>query len=284
MRSRRWHLRRGVAASGAVLLGAGVALTAAAPALAAPGCTVVYTVQSQWPGGFTGDIAITNAGDPMTSWRLEYDFPDAAQKVSQGWNGTYSQSGPHVTVTNASWNGSIGTNATVSTGFNGTFGSANPVPAAFTLNGTACNGAAAAPTVQISSPAANTRYTAPASIPIAANATAASGNTVSKVEFYHDGLLLNTDTAAPYAYTWPGVPAQTVAYHLQAIAYDSTGVKSNTADVPVFVDASTTPAIFADASSLTVAPGESATFKLALSTAPAANVTVAVARSAGVTT
>ena len=282
---RRTRWRRGLAATGAALLGTALVITVAPPAAhAAASCTVVYKVQSQWSGGFSGDIAITNTGDPVTSWRLEYDFPDAAQKVTQGWNGTYAQSGAHVTVTNASWNGGIATGATVSTGFNGSFGSANPVPTAFTLNGTPCNGAAAAPTVQISSPAANTRYTAPASIPITATASAASGNTISKVEFYHDGLLLNTDTAAPYAYTWSGVPAQTAAYHLQAIAYDSAGVKSTTADVPVFVDASTSPAIVADATSLTVSPGASSTFKAALSVAPTANVTVAVARSAGATT
>ncbi|GAA2606528.1 glycoside hydrolase family 48 protein [Paractinoplanes durhamensis] len=278
------RLRRGLAIAGTTVLGAGVALAAGVPAHAAAGCTIVYKVQSQWSGGFTGDIQITNSGDPVSSWKLEYDFPDASQKVAQGWNGTYAQSGAHVTVTNASWNGSIGTNATVGTGFNGTFTSANPVPTAFSLNGTACNGAVAAPTVAISSPASNTRYTAPASIPIAATATAATGQTISKVEFYHDGLLLNTDTAAPYAYTWAGVPTQTAAYHLQAIAYDGTGAKSNTADVPVFVDASTAPAIVADATSVTVAPGASSTYKLALSSAPTANVTVAVARSAGVTT
>ncbi|MEU4236832.1 glycoside hydrolase family 48 protein [Actinoplanes sp. NPDC026619] len=277
-------MRRGLAVGGTVVLGAGVALVAGVPAHAAAGCTVVYKVQSAWSGGFTGDIQITNAGDPVSSWKLEYDFPDASQKVAQGWNGVYSQSGAHVTVNNASWNGSIGTNATVGTGFNGTFTSANPVPTAFSLNGTACNGAAAAPTVAISSPAANTRFTAPASIPIAATATAATGQTISKVEFYHDGLLVNTDTAAPYAYTWTGVPAQTAAYHLQAVAYDGAGAKSSTADVPVFVDASTSPAIVADAASVSVAPGASSTFKLALSSAPTANVTVALARTAGVTT
>jgi Glycosyl hydrolase family 48/Cellulose binding domain/Bacterial Ig domain len=281
---RRPRPRRSVAAGVAVLLGSALVLAAATPAQAAAACTVVYKVQSQWSGGFTGDIAITNAGDPVTSWRLEYDFPDAAQHVTQGWSGTYAQSGQHVTVTNVAWNGGLGTNASVSTGFNGTFGSANPVPTAFTLNGTPCNGAAAAPTVAISGPAANTRYTAPASIPIAATASAASGGTIGKVEFYHDGLLLSTDTAAPYAYTWSGVPAQTAAYHLQAIAYDAAGVKSNTADVPVFVDASTTPAVVADATSVTVAPGGSSTFKVALSTAPTANTTVAIARSAGATT
>ncbi|MFI5892389.1 glycoside hydrolase family 48 protein [Actinoplanes sp. NPDC051513] len=284
MRQHRHRLRRGLAVAGTVVLGAGIALAAGVPAQAAAGCTVVYKVASQWPGGFTGDIQITNSGDPVSSWKLEYDFPDAAQKVGQGWNGVYSQSGQHVTVNNASWNGSIGTNATVGTGFNGTFGSANPVPTAFSLNGTACNGATAAPTVAITSPAANTRYTAPASIPITATAAAASGNTISKVEFYHDGLLLNTDTASPYAYTWTGVPQQTAAYHLQAISYDNTGAKSSTADVPVFVDASTSPGIVADASSVTVAPGASSTFKLALSAAPTANVTVAVARTAGATT
>ena len=279
----RRRLRRGLAVTGAAVLGAGAALAAGVPAHAAAGCTVVYKVQSQWSGGFTGDIAITNAGDPVTSWKLEYDFPDAAQKVSQGWNGTYAQSGRHVTVTNAAWNGRIATDATVGTGFNGAFGSANPLPTAFTLNGTPCNGAAAAPTVAITSPAAGTRFTAPASIPITAVPAAAAGGSIGKVEFYHDGLLLSTDTAAPYTYTWTGVPSQAAAYHLQAVAYDSSGVKSSTADVPVFVDASTTPAIVADASSVTVSPGQSATVKLALSRAPAADTTVALARSAGAT-
>ncbi|BCJ48876.1 cellulose 1,4-beta-cellobiosidase [Actinoplanes sp. NBRC 14428] len=281
----RRKARRALAAFGASLLGTGLVITAAPPpAQAAAACTVAYRVASQWSGGFTGDIAITNTGDPVTGWRLEFDFPDAGQRVTQGWSATYAQSGAHVTVNNAAWNGNLGTGASVSTGFNGTFTSANPVPTAFTLNGTRCNETAAAPAVEISSPAANARFTAPASIPIAATATAASGRTVSKVEFYHDGLLLGTDTSAPYAYTWTGVPAQTAAYRVQAVAYDSAGVKSPTADVPVFVDASANPAIVADATSVTVAPGESATFKVSLSKAPAANTTVTIARTAGATT
>ncbi|MFI7372941.1 glycoside hydrolase family 48 protein [Actinoplanes sp. NPDC049668] len=282
--SRRTRCRRGLAASAAVLLGAGLVVAGSSPAQAAAACTVVYRVQSQWSGGFTGDIAITNTGDPVTSWRLEFDFPDSSQRVTQGWSGVYTQSGQHVTVNNAAWNGNLGTGASVSTGFNGTFGSANPVPTAFTLNGTACNQTAAVPTVAITSPAANTRYTAPASIPIAATATATSGRTISRVEFYHDGLLLNSDTAAPYAYTWASVPAQTAAYHLQAIAYDSTGAKSATADVPVFVDASTNPTVVADPTSVTVSPGGTTTFKVSLSKAPTASTTVAIARSAGATT
>jgi hypothetical protein len=73
--------RRVLAVTGAAVLGAGAALAAGVPAQAAAACTVVYKVQSQWAGGFTGDIAITNAGDPVTSWRLEYDFPDAMRRA-----------------------------------------------------------------------------------------------------------------------------------------------------------------------------------------------------------
>jgi hypothetical protein len=58
----RRRLRRGLAVTGAAVLGAGATLVAGVPALAAPSCTVVYKVQSQWSGGFTGDIAITNTG------------------------------------------------------------------------------------------------------------------------------------------------------------------------------------------------------------------------------
>src|SRR5690348_15124027 len=105
--SRITRYRRGLAASSAVLLGAGLVVAGSSPAEAAAACTVVYRVQSQWTGGFTGDIAITNTGDAMTSWRLEYDFPDAAQRVTQGWSGVYTQSGQHVTVNNAAWNGNL---------------------------------------------------------------------------------------------------------------------------------------------------------------------------------
>lgn len=282
--TRRPRLRRGIAAAAVTIVSAGMVITAAAgPAFAAAACTVVYKVQSQWAGGFTGDISITNLGDALTNWRLEYDFPDAAQRITQGWNGEYAQSGAHVTATSLSWNGVVAANGSVSTGFNANAGANNPLPTSFSLNGTDCVGAAVPPSVQLTGPSANTRYVAPATIPINASATTPSGGTISKVEFYHDGLLLNTDTAAPYAFSWTGVPAQATAYHVQAISYDAAGVKSSTADVPVFVDASADPSIVADTSLIAVAPGESTTFKVSLSKAPTTATTVAVARTAGST-
>ncbi len=97
-----------------------------------------YRVSSQWPGGFTAEVTITNLGAPLSGWRLEFQFPSASQQVTQGWNAVWSQSGQSVTATNASWNGNLGTNQSVSAGFNGAWSGSNPVPAAFTLNGQAC--------------------------------------------------------------------------------------------------------------------------------------------------
>jgi cellulose 1,4-beta-cellobiosidase len=111
----------------------------ATQASAAAGCKVAYTA-NQWPGGFTGNATITNLGDPLSNWTLTFTFPDSGQKITQAWSGKYTQSGANVTITNESYNGSLGTNATVTPGFNGSWTTANPAPTAFSLNGVACNG------------------------------------------------------------------------------------------------------------------------------------------------
>jgi hypothetical protein len=129
------------------LVGGAAALTALAtgliatttPASAASGCRVAYTVASEWPGGFVANVDITNLGDPLSGWSLKWTF-GGGQSITGGWNASYSQSGSSVTATNVSYNGSLGTNATVSIGFQGTTGGSNPAPSSFTLNGTACTG------------------------------------------------------------------------------------------------------------------------------------------------
>lgn len=57
---------------------------------------------------------------------------------SSPWNGTWSQAGPGVTVTNAAWNGALATGASTSVGGNFTYSGANDAPGAFTLNDVAC--------------------------------------------------------------------------------------------------------------------------------------------------
>jgi beta-xylosidase len=110
-----------------------------ANAYAAAGCRVTYSVTNQWTNGFGASVAVTNLGDPITSWSLVWSF-GAGQSVTQMWNATHTQSGAQVTARNAAYNGTIATDATVSFGFNGAWSGSNPVPTAFTLNGTACTG------------------------------------------------------------------------------------------------------------------------------------------------
>src|SRR3954470_22661192 len=111
----------------------------AATAHAAAGCRVAYRVSSEWSGGFTADVQITNLGDALTAWQLVFDFT-AGQKVTQAWNATVSQSGGRVQASNASYNGAVATGGTTSFGFQGSSTGSNPVPSAFTLNGATCTG------------------------------------------------------------------------------------------------------------------------------------------------
>ncbi|WP_433188019.1 glycoside hydrolase family 6 protein [Actinoallomurus sp. CA-150999] len=129
--------RAGVAIA-ALLLGLVSVLFGMGRAHAAVGCQVTYSV-NQWSNGFTASVGITNLGDPISSWTLEWDFA-GNQQISQGWSGTFSQSGKHVTVQSLSYNGSLGTNASTSLGFNASYSGTNDAPTSFSVNGTTCNG------------------------------------------------------------------------------------------------------------------------------------------------
>ncbi|MFJ8975169.1 cellulase family glycosylhydrolase [Streptomyces sp. NPDC102282] len=118
----------------------GLTAAVAPQAAAATGCKVDYTVTSQWTGGFQAGVKVTNLGAPLTGWTLGFSLPDAGQKIAQGWNATWSQSGSAVTAAGVDWNRALATNASADLGFTGTFTGANPKPTAFTLNGVACTG------------------------------------------------------------------------------------------------------------------------------------------------
>ncbi|GAB7045836.1 glycoside hydrolase family 30 beta sandwich domain-containing protein [Catenuloplanes indicus JCM 9534] len=96
-------------------------------------------MSSQWQGGFGAEVAVTNLGDPLTSWSLTWSY-GAGQTVTSAWNATVTQSGAAVTARNAAYNGAISTDGTATFGFNGAWTGSNPVPAAFALNGVACTG------------------------------------------------------------------------------------------------------------------------------------------------
>ncbi|MET8153786.1 cellulase family glycosylhydrolase [Actinoplanes sp. NPDC005259] len=129
----------------AVALLGGLFVGAATGAAAAAGCRVAYAVQSQWSGGFTANVTVTNLGDPINGWRLGWAFP-SGQTVTQAWNATITASGAQVTAANVGYNAAIATNASTSFGFNGAWTGGNAAPTAFTLNGTACTGSVPTPT------------------------------------------------------------------------------------------------------------------------------------------
>ncbi|MFU8873141.1 glycoside hydrolase family 48 protein [Micromonospora sp. SL4-19] len=265
--------RRTAMVAATVLAIGGVTLPAGA-AQAAPSCDVTY-VTNDWNNGFTANIDLKNLGDPVNGWTLKFTFPTSSQQVVQGWSAKWSQSGNQVTATNETWNGSLGTGTTTNIGFNGSHTGSNPKPTSFTLNGVTCNGTVAnqPPTVSLSVPAGP--FVAPASVPLTATASDPDG-TISKVEFYRNGLLVNTDTTAPYAYTLDSLPAG--SYTVQAKAYDNLGA-SAVAEKSFTVNPATGPALVATPLALSVNKGGNATFNLKLSAAPSGNVPVTLTRT-----
>ncbi|OEJ96151.1 glycoside hydrolase family 6 protein [Streptomyces thermolilacinus] len=134
--------RTAVLAACTLIATAGATATAlSSPAgAAAPGCKVDYAVTSQWSNGFGANVTVTNTGDPVGNWTLEWSF-GGDQKVTQHWNAGITQSGAAVTAKNVSWNGSLATGASATFGFNASYSGTNAVPATFKLNGVVCNGA-----------------------------------------------------------------------------------------------------------------------------------------------
>ncbi len=101
-------------------------------------CKVTYTTASQWAGGFVAGVTIANTGtSAISGWKLGFTFP-GDQKITNAWNGTATQSGETVSITNASYNATIAAGSSTSVGFQGTWASSDAVPTSFTVNGTAC--------------------------------------------------------------------------------------------------------------------------------------------------
>jgi Glycosyl hydrolase family 62/Cellulose binding domain len=140
----------GLVGAGVVSLATAAVVVALPAGAATAGCAVAYTVSSQWQGGFGASVAVTNLGDALSGWTLTWSY-GAGQTVTQAWNTALTQSGSAVTARNASYNGSVAANATVSFGFNGAWTGSNPAPTDFALNGVACNGPVTSPPVEPSS-------------------------------------------------------------------------------------------------------------------------------------
>jgi peroxidase len=108
--------------------------------LPAAACTVRYHVDSSWTDQYQVSLTITNnTNTPVNGWSVRWWFANG-QTIDQLWNGTASQSGTRVTVTNPSWNPSIPPGGSVTdVGFIGRWdNAANASPPWVTLNNARC--------------------------------------------------------------------------------------------------------------------------------------------------
>jgi cellulose 1,4-beta-cellobiosidase len=218
-----------------------LAIHAATAVAQSPACQVTYT--QSWVGGngFGANIVITNNGPAITNgWTLLFSFPNG-QRIQNGWpvSFTHPAGSAQVTVaSNAQWNQSIGSGASFTVGFNGTFSGANNPPASFTLNGTTCNGggtppANTPPTVSLTSPTSGQQFNQGASVSLAANAS--DNGSVSRVEFRIDGALVSTDTSSPYSFSTSTLAVG--SHTAQATAFDNANppLSTSTASIPFSV-------------------------------------------------
>jgi len=99
-----------------------------------------------------------------------------------------------------------------------------------------------APTVAITTPVTDAVFTTPANITINANAADANGS-VTKVDFFNNNVLLGSDEASPYSFTWNNAPAG--VHTLIVKATDNEGVVTTSKPVILFVTApnNTAPAV-----------------------------------------
>jgi O-glycosyl hydrolase len=101
-------------------------------------CHVAYTLNSSWPGGFTAQVVINNTGTAaINGWSLTFTFP-GDEKITENYNGSFSQTGEAATLTNASYNGTIAAGSSITDGFQGTWTNSVANPTSFAVNGTTC--------------------------------------------------------------------------------------------------------------------------------------------------
>ncbi len=103
------------------------------------GCAIGYSIVSDWGTGFEATLLIENTGTTtLNSWALQWRFP-GNQAITNLWSGNVTQNGANVTVTNASYDGTIAPGGSLQgVGFTANYSGVDAAPSAFTLNGVAC--------------------------------------------------------------------------------------------------------------------------------------------------
>jgi cellulose 1,4-beta-cellobiosidase len=290
MRFRARHATRGlrktitvVAAAVIGVLGLAAAGAAGAtPAGAASGsCSAAYSVQTDWGSGFTAQLTVTNNGTtPITGWTVTYSYT-GNQTLTNGWSGNWTQSGETVTVTNASYNGSLAAGAQATgVGANFNYTGTNTPPSSVSC--TATGGSTTTPSITATPTNLSVNQGGTGSFSLALSAAPTSNETVTIASSGNSGV-----TASPTSLTFtPSNFGTPQAVNLTAnttgtgtTTFTASGSGYTSATVTVQETPVTTPSITATPSSLSITQGKTGTFSLALSGAPTSNVTVSLASS-----
>jgi len=95
--------------------------------------TVNYTAVNDWGNGSTIAITIKNTGSStISNWQLNWTF-SGNQKITNLWNGSYTQSGSVVTVKCANYNTTIAAGSSVEIGLTISYSGTNTKPTDFVL-------------------------------------------------------------------------------------------------------------------------------------------------------
>ncbi|WP_312877842.1 glycoside hydrolase family 6 protein [Lentzea indica] len=101
------------------------------------GCKASHRLLSQWQGGYSAEIVIENRGSAINGWTFAFSAPGAT--VTNGWNGTWTDTGDVVRVTNAAWNASLPSGGQQTIGYNANYTGSTPPFFSPTLNSTVCS-------------------------------------------------------------------------------------------------------------------------------------------------
>jgi len=81
-------------------------------------CTAAYSTSGSWDNGFQANVTVKAGSSALSKWSVSWTWP-GNQKITQAWGGKATASGSLTTVTNETYNGSLGAGASTTFGFLG---------------------------------------------------------------------------------------------------------------------------------------------------------------------
>jgi rhamnogalacturonan endolyase len=86
------------------------------PPPAGGACAASFHLDNSWQGGFQGTVTVTAGSAGTNGWTVHVTFPSGVT-ITQIWNAVLGGTAPSYAVTNETYNGALGPNATTTFGF-----------------------------------------------------------------------------------------------------------------------------------------------------------------------